>query len=421
MAIDFLIVGGGIGGAVLANLLGRRGKRVLVLEKSHTPVPQNRPEILWPATVEVLRTLIPNNLEERWLLPIRGGLFLHGRQPLLQIGPEVFQETGVQPYSTANTRQLLFQQAPCECLRGMEVTEILRDKGRVVGVRARETTNGATRELLAEWTVGDDGAHSMIRRGCCLPINLVRFPLELLGFGFDWPASLPANTARIWLNKDRVQTGVLGMPAAPLPEGRGAALIPVWPELFQHEQQLQRAIRAFASQEPTLEELLGPRTYPGMFTRFHLVWSRTPRFGIPGALLMGDAAHPVTPAGGQGANLSVADALVIAQLALERPDHLLADYQRRRRAATQRSLSLSRGASLVFSLPRQVLDLGLTLVPWTARWLNNRPERFGRVLRTAAEAFRERPAVRASHGHHQANVGAHFSDRYRSESHWSQG
>ena len=31
MSIDFLIVGGGIGGAVQANLLGRRGKRVLVV------------------------------------------------------------------------------------------------------------------------------------------------------------------------------------------------------------------------------------------------------------------------------------------------------------------------------------------------------------------------------------------------------
>ena len=30
MSIDFLIVEGGIGGAVLANLLGRRGKRVVV-------------------------------------------------------------------------------------------------------------------------------------------------------------------------------------------------------------------------------------------------------------------------------------------------------------------------------------------------------------------------------------------------------
>jgi 2-polyprenyl-6-methoxyphenol hydroxylase-like FAD-dependent oxidoreductase len=77
MAIDFLIVGGGIGGAVLANLLGQRGKRVLVLEKGRTPVPQARPEVLWPATVEFLRTLIPAALEQRWSLPIRGGAIVY--------------------------------------------------------------------------------------------------------------------------------------------------------------------------------------------------------------------------------------------------------------------------------------------------------------------------------------------------------
>src|SRR5262245_61418138 len=91
MVIDFLIVGGGIGGAVLANLLGRRGKNVLVLEKNRTTAPQTRPEILWPATVKVLRALIPERLEERWMLPIRGFVLVHKRQILLQFGPEVFQ------------------------------------------------------------------------------------------------------------------------------------------------------------------------------------------------------------------------------------------------------------------------------------------------------------------------------------------
>jgi len=391
MAIDFLIVGGGIGGAVLANLLGRRGKHVLVLEKNRAPVPQNRPEILWPATVEVLRTLIPKSLEEHWMLPIRGGVLMYKGRRLLNFGPDAFDEAGVQPYSTANTRELLLQQAPCEHQRGVEVTQILRDEGRVVGVRARDTTSGAERELLAKWTVGDDGAHSVIRRGCGLSMSLVWLPLELLGFGFDWPASLQANTVRIWLNRDRLQTGVLGMPTAPLPEGRGAALIPVWQEAFQNERSLQEAIRAFAGQDPLLEEVIGQRTYPGGFTRFRIAWGRTPRFGVAGALLMGDAAHPITPAGGQGANLSVADALVIAEAALERPNELLTEYERRRRAATQRSLSLSRDASRIFSLPRPVLNVGLAVLPWAARWVNNRPKAFGRALRTSAEAFREWP------------------------------
>ena len=34
MDADFVVVGGGVGGTVLAELLGRSGKRVVVLEKS---------------------------------------------------------------------------------------------------------------------------------------------------------------------------------------------------------------------------------------------------------------------------------------------------------------------------------------------------------------------------------------------------
>ncbi|HEY7331072.1 MAG TPA: NAD(P)/FAD-dependent oxidoreductase [Gemmataceae bacterium] len=394
MAIDFLIVGGGIGGAVLANLLGRRGKRVLILEKGRTTLPQNRPEILWPATVEVLRTLIPKSLEQRWMVPIRGGVLTYRGKQLLRFGPELFDSAGVQPYSTANTRELLLQQAPCEYQRGVEVIQLLREQGRVVGVRARDTASGAEREILAAWTVGDDGAHSLVRCSCGLPMNFVRFPVEALGFSFNWPQGLPADTVRIWLNRNRLQTPVLGM--LPLPEGRGAGLIPIWRETFQNPGRLQMALHAISAQDPLLNELIGRRKYPQDFTQFQIAWGRTPRFGVAGALLMGDAAHPVTPAGGQGANASIADALVIAEVALERPNELLTEYERRRRPATLRSLSLSRGASRLFSLPRPVLNLGLMLLPWAAGWLNRRPQTFGRFLRIAAGAFREGPVAGAA-------------------------
>lgn len=391
MPIDFLIIGGGIGGAVLANILGRRGKRVLVLEKSRTSTPQARPEILWPATVEILRSLLLKSLEQRWMLPVRGLLFTSRRRTLLQINSDVIDKSGIQPYSTDHTRELLMQQASCDYRRGIEVTKVLRDNGRVSGVRARDTTSGREQDILAEWTVGDDGAHSVIRCGCGLPMTVVRFPLDLLGFRFDWPSSLPADTARFWINEDRVRSGLLGMPALPLPEGKGAALIPLWPETFQNPRQLQSAFRDFIAQDPLSGEVAGARRCPDDMTHFRIGWGRNPCFGTQGALLMGDAAHPVTPAGGQGANSAVADALVIAEVALERPGQLLEEYSRRRRRAVQRSLSISRVASRVFSLPRPLLNLGLMVLPWAARLLNYRPETFGSFLRTAASAFQDRP------------------------------
>lgn len=390
MSIDFLIVGSGIGGAVLANLLGRRGKRVLVLERDRTPPPQMRPEILWPATVQVLRALLPAHLEERWLLPIRGLVLIYRRRPLLQFGPEVFQAAGVQPCSTSNTRELLMQQAPCEYQRGVEVTAVLRDSVRVVGVRARD--GRAERDILADWIIGDDGAHSLIRRGSGLPMRIAHLPLDFLGFRFEWPARLPAGVLHLWLNEDRVDSGLLGMPAFPLPEGKGVALLPVWADTFRNERFLPSALRNFFAQDPLLAEVASARGSDGEMAHYHLSWARQPCFGTSGTLLLGDAAHPVTPAGGQGANASVADALVLAETALERPGQLLDDYAKRRRAAVQRSLSISRGAHRVFSLPPPVRRLGLLGLPWAARWLNRRPEQFGHFLRTAAEAFQDRPS-----------------------------
>jgi 2-polyprenyl-6-methoxyphenol hydroxylase-like FAD-dependent oxidoreductase len=391
MSFDFAIVGGGIGGAVLANLLDRRGKRVLVLEKGFAPAPQNRPEVLWPATVELLRTLIPESLCHRWMVALEGGEATCGKKTLLRFGPEVFKAAGVQMYSTANTRELLLQQAPCECRRGVEVTGLLHEQGRVAGVQILDRSTGARSEARADWTVGDDGAHSVVRQACGSPMSLVRFPLELLGFAFDWPASLPSPVVRLFVNEQRLRSEILGLAAFPLPEGRGAGLLPVWPEALQNDQRLRKALAELSTQHPLLAELIGKRPWPEGFSRFRLVWSRSPSFGVPGVLLMGDAAHAVTPAGGQGANLSVADALIIAEEALARPDTLLAEYRRRRRAAALRSLSISRAAARVFSLPRWVMTLGLFILPWAARWSGGRPPGFGRLLRFASSAFTENP------------------------------
>jgi len=74
---------------------------------------------------------------------------------------------------------------------------------------------------------------------------------------------------------------------------------------------------------------------------------------------MGDAAHPVSPAAGQGANMSVADARVVAELALGNRSNLLAEYERRRRPANARSISATRAAALILSLPHWLSPLSV--------------------------------------------------------------
>jgi 2-polyprenyl-6-methoxyphenol hydroxylase-like FAD-dependent oxidoreductase len=58
MQADVVIAGGGIGGAVLAGIAWARRQARVVL-RSTAPPKWLRPEILWPATIEVLFSLAP--------------------------------------------------------------------------------------------------------------------------------------------------------------------------------------------------------------------------------------------------------------------------------------------------------------------------------------------------------------------------
>src|SRR4029453_19118433 len=166
MKTDFVIVGGGIGGLVLAELLGRGGKRVVVLERSTSPPPWNRPEVLWPATIELLSTLLPGS---KWLeqaaVPLAGMKLASGSGFVWGISPELLERAGVHPWSTDpnQSRELLMGLRSFELHRGVQVESVLKEQGRIVGARTRDVAGGQERDWLAETTGGDDGAHSLVR------------------------------------------------------------------------------------------------------------------------------------------------------------------------------------------------------------------------------------------------------------------
>lgn len=231
-------------------------------------------------------------------------------------------------------------------LMSAETTDALSAAGAVRGLRYRQ--DGVERDLRAVLTVDAEGRGSGLRR----PIGseLVRFgtPIDVLWFRVP---RFPEDS--------RDLRGVLG---------RGGALVAIhredyWQIALIVPKGSADAVRAAGL--PAFRRRVG-RLAPWLADRLDVVddWEhvkllevaveRLKRWSAPGILAIGDAAHTMSPAGGVGINLAVADAVAAANLlgpsllrAQADPDRfgkrlspaLLVRVQRRRQwatAATQR-------------------------------------------------------------------------------------
>jgi len=83
--------------------------------------------------------------------------------------------------------------------------------------------------------------------------------------------------------------------------------------------------------------------------------------------------------------MSVADACVLAEIALSGKENLLREYERKRRPANERSMRFTRVAARVMGLPEWCLPVSIF---WVAILMAARyPSLMHRFLRSASTAF----------------------------------
>ena len=424
---DCVIVGGGIGGAVLALSLARRGRRVTILEREahpsvvapsasasgtssatvngQTPVPASvaRPEILAASTIQTFRALGLDDARLREASLPLAGLELRriGGEPLLTLSAEDFAHAGVQPYSTdpARTRQWLLEAAAAtgavDVRHGVEAQGLIMAGSRCAGVRA--TRAGTPVEFRAPLVVGDDGGQSRVRASLGLVLQTRELPLEFLGAVVPAALNQRPGLGQGWINPDGLHDGFFAGLFLPLPGERTALVF-----LLAHAA-AERCLAGDPSAFFAAVERLSPLgaglarhiPFPRGLGRFRRPFGHAPRYVADGAALLGDAAHPVTPAGGQGANMSVADAVALAEVAdaaLAAGDcsaARLRAYETQRRPANARSLQ--------FSVRTHRVLCTLQVLPWLAspalayvRRVNRRPATKHRLLRALAQSFQSR-------------------------------
>ena len=308
-----VIVGAGPAGASLAYLLARNGIEVTLLERRQDFSREFRGEVLMPSGVNAFAQMglldrmrdVAHHNAEAISVYLNRNLIINQSLPA-----DALPGTNIMAISQPALLEMLVS----ECrqfpnfrfLRGAVLRGLLKNGGRVQGVRVN--VDDAQQDIPAALVVGADGRHSAVRRQLDFATREISAPMDIV-----W-CKLP------------LPDGWRGVRAF---AGRGNLLVAyhTWGDELQLGWVILKGtfgdLRA-AGIEQWVEEMANHVTEDfASHLRAHLDAVRRPFlldaasecvecWSKPGALLIGDAAHTMSPVGGQGINIALRDAMVAA-------------------------------------------------------------------------------------------------------------
>ena len=351
--VNTCIVGGGPAGLMLGLLLAKRGADVLVLEGHENFDREFRGEVLQPSTAHLLDELglLQYVLAQPHSLLDAGKVRLNGRE----IGEFLFKRIAPEyPYAIWMPQPIFLdallrkaQPFPSfKCWMGAKVTELVEEGGRVVGVRGRRH-GSEDFEVRADVVVGADGRYSAVARLGGFETEYEHHDFDVIWFTIDQPPGW-SSTFYVSLGKVRglmlpkypqqIQAGIL-LPTGEWRRWRQDGVAAV----AERVRQFDPIFAPFAS---SLTDFKPFFPLEGII-RFVRDWARD------GLLLIGDAAHTMSPAGAIGVNVAIATAAVAAQVLLPHlgkgpiPHDVLAQVQRLREEDVRTLHRLQLGAQRV--------------------------------------------------------------------------
>jgi 2-polyprenyl-6-methoxyphenol hydroxylase-like FAD-dependent oxidoreductase len=307
------IVGGGPAGIMLGYLLARSDVPVTVMEKHTDFFRDFRGDTVHPSTLQVMHEL--GLLHDLLALPhqkissVRGVFGDYSFEAAnLEHVPALCKFVALMPQwdflNFISGRAKRFPSFRLEMQH--EVTDLLWDRERVVGVRA--TTPEGPVDIQADLVIGCDGRHSVTRVAAKLPEVERGVPIDVLWFRISRhqtdPDQLFGNInygkALILINRgDYFQSGLL-IRKGSLDEIR-----------WQGMQAFRGTVRQIA---PFLGDRVDELTDWNQIQLLSVQINRLERWHRPGLLCIGDAAHAMSPAGGVGINLAIQDAVAAARI-----------------------------------------------------------------------------------------------------------
>ncbi|HWM04057.1 MAG TPA: FAD-dependent oxidoreductase [Actinophytocola sp.] len=310
-----LVVGGGPAGMVLGLLMARAGVEVTVLEKHADFLRDFRGDTVHASTLNLLDELglgerfekMPHRILDRVQVQLDTGTAQIGDMSRL---PGAHQHIALVPqWDFLDMLADAAAEEPGFTLRrNAEVVGLLRDGDRVTGVSYRDRVSGEQHELRAELTVACDGRGSTVRSAAGLRARSFGVPMDVWWFRLSRRPDDPAggvgrfSSGHFCVMIDRGdywQCGYL------ISKGTDAAL---------RAAGIGELRRRFAGLLPWMADRVGELTSWDQVHLLSVRLDRLRRWDLDGLLVIGDAAHAMSPVGGVGINLAVADAVAAARL-----------------------------------------------------------------------------------------------------------
>ncbi len=313
------IVGGGPAGMMLGLILARARVPTILLEAHHDFDRDFRGDTVHPSTLEILDQLglaqqvhaLPHGTLNRLELHTPRGAItmadlsrLRTKYPYIMMLPQ------------ARLLELLAREAgrypDFQLIFGANVQQLIEEDGVVRGVGYHDEHGNAC-EIRAELTVAADGRFSKIRHLAGLEQIKTSPPMDVVWFRLPRKASDPGGAAEIHLGGghfvillDRGADWQLGYVilkgsfSAVKAAGVGA--------VREH----------LVALVPWLGDRVGELNDWKQVAVLNVESGRLPKWHKPGLLLIGDAAHTMSPVAGVGINVAIQDAVVAANRLAEK-------------------------------------------------------------------------------------------------------
>ncbi len=313
---DAVIIGGGPGGATLANIFASRGIRVALIERQKDFSKEFRGEALMPSGKEVLDQIGIDLDEENIKYRTVDKLNIFYRGALIG-NPDIdFLKKG--QFRWASQPQLLERiinksshYENFSFFRGYKAEDLVYENNRVSGVKIRNSNEEIF--LNGKVVIGFDGRSSMVRKKLAFSVKKFHQPADVLWFKIPYPENfIPGSQAFFSLfpmsmlvcvpvYDQRMQVGWV------IPSG-------AYGELKQEGK--DKWIEHIRENSPDnfskhLKSCLDKNKISDPFV-LKMTLDRVKKWSKNGALLLGDAAHTMNAVGGQGLNIALRDAVVCA-------------------------------------------------------------------------------------------------------------